>query len=308
MEETARIKEKERIDNIVLAKKQAEQKVQKEAFDKANKERINKIYNTAKVEIALPKTKGGATKTKLEPVKLGAKSVIKKPVFFGTNRYEYFDVGHFARGNAFTDIKGDTIIKNKNWVGIRTAFDWDTIRNVDKLPPGYGIVFMKPEGSGDGGYLNNYISDIVDDKGNRVLNDDEICYVDHIAYNYFLCFKGKGTKPYHLEFSNYLTGDAFKECFFYNIATKEKVTLPMSLFYGKSLYVVEREFSSHGYEHGHLSEVMNYYIGLENWVAAIGVSLKSDTDGAGTVFYVNKAGELKSKSIVKYLYKPGYVR
>lgn len=289
-EEVARIKEKDRVDGIALAKKEAARKAEKEAADKANTERINKIYNSStKVEYAISKSDKAI---KAAPVNIKGKSAVKTPVFY--NGYDefflYIGIPNY-NSSAFIDSKGDTIISNKNWLGTTGAFVYGD-KNLDKFPPGYGIVLLKQKDDNSG-----QIEDIVDIKGQRVLNDDEVWVVNHLGGNYFFCIKGAQKislyKDQVVDFR-----EISEQCFFYNITSRKKEYIDVKQVWGITVPPVK---NSSWNLSSTLGLTMNDKIGVNNWTSAIMFITPTDNK-TFTIYYIDKLLVLKTIVVTTHEY------
>lgn len=96
-------------------------------------------------------------------------------------------------------VNGDSIFTKKEFkkcAGLPLRNNTD-FKNELNFPPNIGIVILKEEkiitikySSGRTVEKKMFISDLVDIKGNRLINDDEITFIIHFVDDYFILFKG----------------------------------------------------------------------------------------------------------------------
>lgn len=155
---------------------------------------------------------------------------LQKNYFYSIDKYENNSslLGYFRPNNGFI-VNGDTILKNhefKSCHGIASV----PLNNHPKInrynfPPNIGIVTLNeekisPPMDGRKVAVSVPISDLVDIKGKRILNDNNITAILHFADDYFILLKG-----YWYGWDNQFS---FQEAEIYNYKTKEKYPLQKS--------------------------------------------------------------------------------
>ncbi|QEC75863.1 hypothetical protein [Mucilaginibacter ginsenosidivorax] len=203
-----------------MAKKEAARKAENDAADKANTERINKIYNgSTKVEYAIPKEDLAGGKK----VVMAAGPQIK--MIAGIDNVFYNEQN-----------QSEVVLeKDPAWRGISSS------SATNSLPIGYGMAMYKDGARGK--YTNRpndfkssvgrafnyetYTWDIINIKNQRVFNREDIVEVEHIAGNWFLA----GT-DFRLAFSNSSSDTKF----LYNIKSKQKIEFSQLAYYEGSEY------------------------------------------------------------------------
>lgn len=224
-EQNAKKVEDKRRSDVATANYKAKKADEKIAADLKKAENL-KNENSGKVFINAPKTvpsKAGTNKK--------AESQKPKDHYFYSHGYglhSLLNMKNLKNDKNWFVVNGDTIF-NKNEFGKCVALMLEGNNNdpENKLnfPPNIGIVILK-EPKTMTLYSNNKsferevpISDLIDAKGNRLINDDAITYIIHFVGDYFLLFKGSFFNNYQ---TSYFT---FDDAEIYNYKTKKSYAL-----------------------------------------------------------------------------------
>jgi hypothetical protein len=155
---------------------------------------------------------------------------LQKIYFYSINRHDNSNSipdNYFDNGNNGFIINGDTIFKKnefKSCHGIASVpLNNNPEINKYNFPPNIGIVILNeekiiPPRNGRTSINRFAISDLVDSKGKRILNDDNISAILHFADDYFILLKG--FYSISTGYSSVITGWSFDDASIYNIKTK----------------------------------------------------------------------------------------
>ena len=154
---------------------------------------------------------------------------LQKNYFYSISRYDnsnsipldYFNIGN----NGFI-INGDTIFKKNEFKSCHGIASVPVNNNPEingyNFPPNIGIVILNeekiiPPGNGRTRSVRCAISDLVDSKGKRILNDDNISAILHFADDYFILLKGSYFE--RTGYSSVIRGWCFDDASIYNMKT-----------------------------------------------------------------------------------------
>ncbi len=206
------------------AKKAASEKVRlaKLAEEKKNAESGKVYINAQKNTVAT-----SSNKTKIKSLE---KNNSQKNYFYNfSNNQSSYDLT-FRSGKVGFIVNGDTILK-KN--GFKHSYGiYSSENNKYNFPPNVGIVVLSqtkliPPSNGRKIAIEIPISDLVNMKGERMINDDNISGILHFADDYFILLKGSFQM-----LSNYCSYEGAE---IYNFKTQEKY--PLLGYSGRYVYV-----------------------------------------------------------------------
>jgi len=290
-EQAARDAENKRRNDVVKAKAEAAEKVREIARKKeqAEREANNKV---TKVFVTMPKSTSIKTAA---PDKTTQPKEIVKNYFYAEN--DDINIRSITDMYNPTGSRGekasDHFIINNEKRFINNEFKaciGSLVRNIPKeeynFPPNVGIVVLN-ESFTDKNGNNLQISDLIDPKGNRILNDNSISTIIHFADDNFIAFRGKPDKSWgynYVRFFRY-AGDAF----IYNLKTKQKHPIPRYTIDGTDL----------GYE---FDSVVNLGTGNDidksKYKARFRSKLKSGVRWAEYIYYfITQDGKLEEKQV-----------
>jgi uncharacterized Zn finger protein (UPF0148 family) len=131
----------------------------------------------------------------------------------------YFRYQEFSNYFLINNEKKFTNNEFKTCIGVYT----NEYLKYSNFPPNIGIVVLN-ESFTDRHGKSIQISDLIDSKGNRILNDNSISIIIHFADDYFIAFRGMyssvGTSNERRFFAD--SGEPF----IYNLKTKQKILIP----------------------------------------------------------------------------------
>ena len=284
-ESVAKAKEDQRLANIVLEKDRLD-KIAKDAKDKKQKDEDAKKNQVTQVYVTAPKVTATAP-VKTKPTTAIPASPSKEKNYFYT---ETNDVDNQSIRAMHRTKAENYFLINKQKVFTNNEFKvciGSLVANRDpagcNFPPNVGIVILHETFTDK---FNNQIqiSDLVDAKGQRILNDNSISTIVHFADDYFIAFRGEPQSRWGNNDVRFYAnrGDAF----IYNLKTKEKHTLRRYLSdEGKDL----------GYEFDY---VVNLRYGNDIDFSKYKARFKSKVAWTESIaYYITKDGKLEEHSI-----------
>lgn len=108
------------------------------------------------------------------------------------------------------------------------------------FPPNIGIVVLNEEFTDNNG-SKVQITDLIDSKGNRILNDNSISTIIHFADDYFIAIRGNSSgRRSGSNMVSFFTNSG--ESFIYNLKTKQKYPIPRYTSNGTEIRWYEFDF------------------------------------------------------------------
>lgn len=227
--------------------------------------------------------------------KISAINKLQKNYFYSSNKFDdsksflnYFNLVY----NSFI-VNGDTVFKKhefKSCHGIASEL-LNNHPEINKynFPPNIGIVILNEEktipiGNGRTRAVKSPISDLVDIKGRRILNDDNITAILHLADDYFILAKGftyssdSGTKSDDAEI--------------YNLKTKKSFPITKGFIYGSSSVFFSNDLRTACVAYCIKKERLKP---KDSYKAFVVTSL--DYSKKYAIYYINNDGEIERQEI-----------
>ena len=277
-EEAAKAKEDQRVKDIAIKKAEeakqkaiAESKRQNEAIAakrKADRENV--------VHIGVPK------QTKVTEV--------KKEKIITDERYR-LKANKKDEKWGFDDANGEPVFYSEDYVKTETYQSANSYHI--KYPKGYGVAFFK-----------NGNVDIVDFKGNRLLNDSKITQIYHVINNWFIL-------TYDYKPGVYSANKYFSELKLFNIKTKESMALPGGYIESKRDYIEYFSIMYYNDYDSNIKENTKYYskllwisemlgVGIQDWKVIIRYRTMDKSD------YINYYLDINDKVLKPKIHKNWY--
>ncbi len=220
-EKAAITAENKRRDDAIVAKAKAENDARQATFKEEQrlKQEQDKKERAEKVVIDLSKTNNAKIVT---PENKSEENKFKKNYFYsyGVFRRYLYNLSEMIKysntAKNYFIFNNDSIFKNNEFLRcFAISADDKEIFYQYNFPPNIGIVILnKVKTISDKNYP---ISDLVNEKGQRILNNDEVTAIIHFADDYFILLKG-GYYEYHNGYGT--LGWDFDDASIYNIKTK----------------------------------------------------------------------------------------
>lgn len=266
----------------------ADAKAKKEADDKAYRDKIaaDKLKEGSGNVLINAQPTSTIVKTQAEKPKL-EKAVYKKDYFYNVDKnissqYRTLDYIYFTENKTGFNLNGKSILDNNEFAGY---FGIDSISNGKNFPPNIGIVKLHqkrtiPPGDGRKVSIEVPIFDLVNNKGERLFNDDKITLIMHFVDDYFIIGRGE----YHFIWGNVYYGTFSEGVTIYNLTTKKSFTLLENSGFYKKTYIDKRVSQStydDMWKEGSYKAFIKSEVGHKHH----------------RIYYINNAGQIETQDI-----------